>query len=133
LKQRRRNELEQLLSVFDQSNRTSDNHILNVREEDFPEKFRSIIRRLQKAAKNKTLKKKMEREDRHLLYIQDVERGAHYKGIAEGEAKVRKEMEGIVAQKDSIIAQNALALEAERQKNEKLMQELDQLKQKFDQ
>ena len=39
----RRNELELLLSVFDQNNRTSDNHILNVREEDFPEKYRPLL------------------------------------------------------------------------------------------
>jgi hypothetical protein len=50
LKKRRRNELEQLLSVFDQSNRTSDSHILNVKERDFPEKFRPLIRRLKGAA-----------------------------------------------------------------------------------
>ncbi|MDX2067257.1 MAG: hypothetical protein SFV55_02465 [Haliscomenobacter sp.] len=37
LKARRRNELEIFLSVFDQTNRTDNHHILNVREEDFPE------------------------------------------------------------------------------------------------
>jgi hypothetical protein len=57
LKSRRRNELEQLLSVFDQNNRTSDNHILNVKEEDFPEKFRPLIRRLKGAVSNSSVKR----------------------------------------------------------------------------
>jgi predicted transposase/invertase (TIGR01784 family) len=84
LKQRRRNELEKLLHIFDQSNRTSDYHILNVREEDFPEKFRPLIRRLQMAASDNEVKQKMEQEDIHLRYVQNVERAAHHKGLAEG-------------------------------------------------
>ncbi|MBF0121670.1 MAG: hypothetical protein HQK79_22795, partial [Desulfobacterales bacterium] len=47
LTEKRRTELEILLSVFDQSNITENHHIINVKEEDFPEKYRDIIRRLQ--------------------------------------------------------------------------------------
>jgi hypothetical protein len=50
LKRRRRNDLEKLLSIFDQENRTRNEHILNVNEDDFPESFRSIIRRLRMAS-----------------------------------------------------------------------------------
>jgi len=39
-----------LLSIFDQRNRTSDKHILNVKEEDFPDEYPDFIRHLQKAA-----------------------------------------------------------------------------------
>jgi len=63
LKQKRRNELEQLLGIFDQSNRSSDDHIMNVKEEDFPVKFREIIRKLQKAADEPEIRKKMDAED----------------------------------------------------------------------
>jgi len=111
LKQRRRNELEQLLSVFDQANSTSDNHILNVREDDFPEKFRAIIRRLKMAAGSPEVKKRMEIEDEHLIYIKNAVRGAHYKGHVEGRQEMKAEMEGIVAETKQ-------ALEAERKKNE---------------
>ncbi|MEZ4986314.1 MAG: hypothetical protein R2795_14955 [Saprospiraceae bacterium] len=52
-KGKRRDELEALLSIFDQDNRTADHHIMNVSEIDFPEKFRSIIRRLQAAVQKK--------------------------------------------------------------------------------
>ena len=69
LKERRRNELEQLLSVFDQSNLTKDVHILNVNEEDFPEKFRSVIRRLKAAASDRDVKKMMREEDGFLDYM----------------------------------------------------------------
>ena len=74
LKERRRNELEQLLSVFDQSNLTSDNHILNVNEENFPEKFRLIIRRLKGAASDSTVKKQMKEEDEIFKYLRDAAR-----------------------------------------------------------
>jgi hypothetical protein len=112
LKQRRRNELELLLSVFDQSNITSDIHILNVREEDFPEKYRPVIRRLKIAAGSQEMKKEMENEDRHLLFLKDIERSAAYKGRTKGRAEGRAEMEDIVAdltqnlaQKDQDLAQ----------------------------
>jgi hypothetical protein len=117
LKQRRRTELELLLSVFDQSNITSDIHILNVREEDFPQKFRSVIRRLKIAASSKEIKKDMENEDSYLLHLKDIERSAAYKT----EAKVRKEMEGIIAQKDH-------ALEQERKRVADLQAQVDELK-----
>jgi len=103
LKRRRRNELEQLLSVFDQANRTSDNHILNVREEDFPEKYRPVIRRLKMAASNQKVKRQMEAEDDHLRYLQNVERGAHYKGREEGRAEGRAEGEAIGIKKGEAI------------------------------
>ena len=69
LKKRRRNELEHLLSVFDQSNHTYDIHILNVREGDFPEKFRPLICRLKGAASDSTVKRQMKEDDENWSYI----------------------------------------------------------------
>jgi len=91
LKKRRRNELEVLLSVFDQANRSKDHHILNVNEEEFPEKYRPLLRRLKMAASNKEVKKQMRDEDEVWSYLQDIERGARYEGQMTGEAKGRKE------------------------------------------
>lgn len=76
LKTRRRNELEILLSVFDQSNQTKDQHILNVREEGFPEQFRPIIRRLQKAIEVSEIRDNMEAEDIYLEELENQERRA---------------------------------------------------------
>ena len=71
LKSRRHTELEQLLSVFDQSNITKDWHILNVSEEDFPNKFRPIIWRLKSAASDSKIKEQMKAEDEFIRYLQD--------------------------------------------------------------
>ena len=95
LKKRRRNELEILLDVFDQENRTDDRHILNVNEDDYPKKYRPLIRRLKMAASNPEVKQQMKAEDEVFSYMQDLERGAHYKGRKEGEAIGRKEGEAI--------------------------------------
>ena len=94
LKKRRRNELELLLSVFDQTNLTNDHHILNVNEEDFPEKYRPLIRRLKKAASIPEVKKQMDDEDGVLRYMQSLQRGARYEGKVEG--KVEGKAEGLV-------------------------------------
>ena len=67
-------DIEILLSVFDQQTITADHHILNVKEELFPEKYRYLIRRLQKAAAEPELRKTMDIEDEILEELQDKER-----------------------------------------------------------
>jgi hypothetical protein len=71
LKQRRRNDLEILLSVFDQAHRSSDHHILNVSEEDFPDEHRPLIRRLKMAAADVAVKEQMREEEEVLDYYKD--------------------------------------------------------------
>ena len=46
LKHDHQNDLEKLLSIFDQKNCTANHHILNVDEDEFPALYRPIIRRL---------------------------------------------------------------------------------------
>ena len=104
----RRNELELLLSVFDQNNRTSNNHILNVREEDFPEKYRPLIRRLKQAAAIPEVKEQMTAEDEVLSYIKNLERIAA--------SKVEKEKDAIIAQKNRELEEKDRELEAMRLK-----------------
>ena len=104
LKARRRNELEQLLSVFDQSNRTSDVHILNVSEEDFPEKFRPLIRRLKGAVSDSRMKKQMKEEDEIFKYLRDVARIEANKMLKEKE-KTIAEKDKTIAEKDKRIAE----------------------------
>ena len=111
LKKRRRNELELLLSVFDQLNRTDDRHILNVNEKDFPEKYRPLIRRLKMAAGNREIKKQMKDEDTVLEYFRNWERISRAKGREEGRKEGREEMEEIVAEKDKALKENKKALE----------------------
>jgi hypothetical protein len=73
LSQKRRDELEMLLSVFDQKNRSENHHIMNVKEADFPERFRPIIRRLQAAAQEKEVRDIMTVEDDFVAELNDYE------------------------------------------------------------
>ena len=102
LKDHRRNELEQLLAVFDQSNITRDWHILNVSEEDFPEKFRLIIRRLKSAASDSKVKKQMKVEDEFIRYLQDCIRVERDKVIEEKD-KTIEESKKTIEEKDKTI------------------------------
>ncbi len=75
LKKRRRNNLEILLSIFDQSLRLSGNdHFLNLSEEDYPQEFRIVIRRLLQAASEEDVCQTMELEDEILDELEGLER-----------------------------------------------------------
>jgi hypothetical protein len=138
LKERRRNELEQLLSVFDQSNITADWHILNVREEDFPEKFRPIIRRLKSAASNSAVKRQMKAEDEFIRYLKDcirVERDKAIKktkkALEESKKTLEESKKTIEESKKALEEKNKTIAEKDRE-NEKLKNELEQLKRQLE-
>ena len=105
LKEKRRNELEILLSVFDQDTISKDNHILNVREEDFPKKHRPLIRRLQNAAQTEEVRQAMDIEDEILGELEDLERKIEEIGKTVVEKdKTIEEKDKIIEEKDRIIA-----------------------------
>jgi hypothetical protein len=97
LKEPRRTELEQLLSIFDQENRSSDFHFLNVCEEEFPEKYRPLIRRLKMAASSPEIKRQMQDEDVYLDYIRN--------SIREGVEAKTEEYINALTEKDNTIAE----------------------------
>lgn len=124
LKTRRRNELEILLSVFDQSNQTEDQHILNVREEDFPEEFRSIIRRLQQAVEVPEIRDNMEAEDTYLDAFEDQERRALAAEKIAQEERRKAQEERKKAQEERKKNKEALKqIEREQQRANQLYQE----------
>ena len=73
ISKKNRDEIEKLLCIFDQENRSENHHIMNVQEVDYPEKFRPIIRRLQAAAQEKDVKDIMIVEDDFLSEINEYE------------------------------------------------------------
>jgi len=77
LKQSRRNELEILLSIFDQDNIEKDHHILNINEDIFPEEFKIIIRRLQRAIADKQIRNTMDIEDEIVEELANMERSIY--------------------------------------------------------
>ena len=131
LKKRRRNELEQLLSIFDQSNRTSDNHILNVHEEDFPEKYRLIIRRLKGAASDSTVKKQMKEEDEIFTYLRDVARIEANKMFKEKEKEL-KEKEKELEENKKTIEEKDKTIEEKDKTLETMQKEIERLKAKYE-
>ena len=141
LKERRRNELEQLLAVFDQSNRTSDVHILNVLEEDFPDKFRPLIRRLKGAVSDSKVKKQMREEDEIWSYIRDCARIETAKALEEKDKsleenkrmlaeskKTIKEKDKTIAESKKSLAEKDKTIEEKDKENEILKNELEELK-----
>ncbi|MEM6698961.1 MAG: hypothetical protein AAF599_11225, partial [Bacteroidota bacterium] len=64
LKGSRRNVLEKFLSIFDQSQQIdAKGHVLALKEEDYPKKYRSVIRRLNKALQTADIEEDMILED----------------------------------------------------------------------
>jgi hypothetical protein len=112
LKQRRRNDLEKLLDIFDQENLIKNNHTLNVKEEDFPKVYHPIIRRLRIASESEDIQVEMEMEDDYLQELQDKERlvGEKDKIIAEKD-KVIEENEKVIGEKDKALEENEKVIE----------------------
>ncbi len=74
LHQAHRNELEQLLLIFAQHQQlATDEHILEIDEQSYPEKYRPLMRRLQQAAQEPDVRKTMDAEDEILQDLQAME------------------------------------------------------------
>jgi hypothetical protein len=91
LKERRRTELENLLSIFDQNNISNDKHILNVNEDQFSEEYRHIIRKLREACESHKVRGEMQMEDDYI-----------------SELLIKEE---IIAEKEAIIAEKEKEIE----------------------
>jgi len=97
LRKEHKTELEQLLAIFDQKQATSDYHILNIDENDYPEKYLPLIRRLQRAISEPEVRKKMDIEDDIMEELQNLERQIEKKD------KALEEKDKALEEKDKII------------------------------
>jgi hypothetical protein len=113
LKEKRRNELEMILSVFDQQNQTYDSrYFLNVNEEDLPEKYKIVVRRLQQAMAEAEMKKKMEMEDEIIEELCLLERAIQEnERIIQESEKIIQENEKIIQENEKIIEKNIKKIE----------------------
>lgn len=110
LSRNRRSELETLLSVFDQSRSVdSAHHVLNVQEEEFPEKYRTLIRRLQMAVSEPAMRKHMTLEDGILLDFEDMQRK-----ILDAHKTIEEERQKSAEAKKKISAAEKKTAEAEK-------------------
>ncbi|MDR3198759.1 MAG: hypothetical protein LBU34_12900 [Planctomycetaceae bacterium] len=131
LKQRRRNNVEKLLSLFYQGNRTDNRHLLNVDENEYPETCRPIIRRLRMASGNEDVQAEMEMEDDFMKELQEKEHSVtkHKEALKESK-KALKEKDKTIEEKNKTIEENKKALEEKDKKIEeekKINEEKDKL------
>ncbi|TAE00685.1 MAG: hypothetical protein EAZ97_05245 [Bacteroidetes bacterium] len=130
LKESRRNELETILSVFDQSNRSSDHHILNISEEDFPEEYWIIIRRLRKASSEQAVRKQMTMEDDLQDQFENIVRAlAKGKEVIAEKEKTIEEKEKALSESRQTIEEKEKALSESRQTIEEKEKALSESKQ----
>jgi hypothetical protein len=139
LPKHRRNELEKLLSIFDQSNQTQDFHILNIDKADFAEKYHPIIRRLQQAIVEPDVRNMMTAEDDILEELEYKDREiaeARYEidekkqEIAEKE-QVIIEKEQVIVEKERVIVEKEQALAEQQQIIKEQLRLIEQLKQQL--
>ena len=99
LKNRRRTDLERLLEVFDQGLASrSDPHLLDILEENFPERHREVLRRLMRAVAEQDVRGKMDVEDDLLATFQDHAReSSDYRQTIENNYKVIEEKDRLIA------------------------------------
>jgi hypothetical protein len=110
-------EVETMLRVFNQGKKTADRRILNIREEDYPEKYRPIIRRLQRAIAEPGFRKKMDLEDEVIDELKKLER------VIQQQRDILQEAEITIEQKDK-------ALEEKDKHIRELLQQLEKEKKK---
>ena len=116
---RRRNDLEKLLSVFDQDLRAVDSrHALEVDAAAMPDRYAPVLRRLQRAAASPELRHSMLTEDEILGAWERV----HRENLEQ--QKVLAEQQKTIAERDETIA-------AQRAENEKQRGEIEELRRRL--
>ena len=74
LNDKRRDDLEKLLSIFDYQNTRKNKHVMHVKETDFPDRFHVIMRRLNAAIKEAELQSEINQEDEVLAELHEQRR-----------------------------------------------------------
>ena len=103
LKGHRRNDAENMLAVFDQDNQTNDKHILNIEENEFPEKYRFIIKKLKEACETAEVREKMQLEDDYFNEL--IEKDELIAKLEEENRKIIAEKDQSLAEKDQSLAE----------------------------
>ena len=112
LKNRRRTDLEQLLAVFDQGQTArSDPHILDILEENFPERYREVLRRLLRANAEQGIRDGMDVEDDTLATLHDNARKEDaLRKVVEDQARTIDEKDKVLKERDKALQEQDKAL-----------------------
>jgi hypothetical protein len=119
LKEKRRNELENLLSIFDQDNISDDRHILNIDDSQFSAEYQHIIRKLREAYESKQMREEMQMEDDYFKELL----------MKDEELQIKDE---IIAEKEKSLAEKEKTIEEKNKENEILKNELEKLKRQLE-
>ena len=126
LRDDQKTEVEKMLGIFDQSKKTSDHRILNIREEDYPEKYRTIIRRLQRAISEPGFRKKMDLEDEVIDELKRMSRVIEQQKEILIEAEITREQDRAALQeKDKALQEKDKALEEKDKYIQELLKRLE--------
>ena len=108
----KKTELEQWLTIFDQNYAVDNEHLLSLREEDYPEKFHPLIRRLIYAASDDNIRQVMDLEDDILSEFQEYERRIAEKDqVLEDKDKALEDQKKALEDKDKLIEELMKKLE----------------------
>lgn len=113
LKSSKRSSLETILSLFDQENKGEDEHIINIKESDYPKKYHPIIKRLLRAIADSDIRKKMDIEDEIIRDFQTMERIIEdkKKEVEEKDEEIKEQHSSLVK---SVIEFSKLGLSKEK-------------------
>ena len=124
LRKRRRNLLEQVLSVFEQPLSEKTPHFLDMSESDYPPEYKEVIRRLIKAGAEPRVRQTMDVEDEIIEELGNLERliGIQEKSIEEKD-RALEEKDRVLEKKDRVLEEKDRSLE----ENAKILEDKDRL------
>ncbi|MCD8482620.1 MAG: hypothetical protein LR015_08150 [Verrucomicrobia bacterium] len=107
LKPSRQTDLERLLGLFDQTQAEPPSlQVLSICDDDYPERFQPVIRRLMKAVSEPAIRDKMQVEEDYLNELERLERTIAYReDLIARKEDIIAEKEDIIAEKEDIIAE----------------------------
>ena len=112
----KKTEAEKLLSIFDQSSQMENGHILKIDENIYDEKYKEVIRRLERAIAKPEIRDTMDVEDDILEELQNMERAIEKKdSIIQEKDSVIQEKDSVIQEKDSVIQEKQKALQEKDQ------------------
>ena len=119
LDRQQQTEIERLLTIFDQHRHiATDNHILELNEIDYPNKYHPLIRRLQRAIAEPRIRRVMDIEDDYLEYLEDKERIIEEQSQAiEEQSQIIEEKDQTIEEKDQLIAEQNRIIAELKKKN----------------
>ncbi len=126
LKEDQKTEVERMLRVFDQSKISTDHHVLDIKEEEYPEKYRPIIRRLQRAIVEPVMRKKMDLEDEITYELNNMSRVIEQQKEILIEAEINlEEKSRVIEEKDKALEEKDKALEEKDKRIRELLKRLE--------